>query len=38
MSVALGIGPICGNREFGEEFKQTVKLTRAELKAAKKAS
>lgn len=38
LSVALGIGPICGNREFGEEFKQTVKLTRAELKAAKKAS
>lgn len=36
LSVALGIGPVCGNREFGETFKETVKLTRKELKAASK--
>jgi hypothetical protein len=24
LSIALGIGPICGSREFGGEFKQTV--------------
>jgi hypothetical protein len=34
ISRALGIGPICGGRMFGEDFKVEVKAKRAELKAA----
>ncbi|ABD58457.1 gp41 [Mycobacterium phage PBI1] len=36
LSVYLGIGPVCGNREFGEAFKFTVKAARKELKDSKK--
>jgi hypothetical protein len=32
-SVALGIGPVCGGREFGEPFKIMVKAARKALKA-----
>jgi hypothetical protein len=37
VSVALGIGPWCGGREFGEPFKVMVKTTRKEIKAKAKA-
>jgi hypothetical protein len=36
VSVALGIGPWCGGREFGEPFKVMVKTTRKEIKAKAK--
>jgi len=34
LSIALGIGPICGEREFGGEFKITVKAAKLQLKAS----
>lgn len=37
VSVALGIGPWCGGREFGEPFKVMVKTTRKEIKAKAKS-
>ncbi|AHN84056.1 hypothetical protein GJ25_gp045 [Mycobacterium phage Hawkeye] len=36
LSIALGIGPICGGRQFGGEFKQLVKDTRKLLKEGSK--
>lgn len=33
LSVALGIGPVCGKREFGEPFKAIVKAAKLEIKA-----
>lgn len=35
LSIALGIGPVCGGREFGGEFKAILKAAKLELKAAK---
>ena len=32
LSVALGIGPVCGGREFGGEFKAIIKAAKLELK------
>lgn len=37
-SVALGIGPVCGSREFGEPFKVMVKTTRKRIKDAAKGA
>lgn len=34
LSIALGIGPVCGGREFGGEFKAILKAAKLELKAA----
>lgn len=31
LSIALGIGPVCGGREFGGEFKKIVKAAKLEL-------
>ena len=33
LSIALGIGPVCGEREFGGEFKVIIKEAKLELKA-----
>lgn len=33
LSIALGIGPVCGEREFGGEFKIIIKEAKLELKA-----
>lgn len=34
LSIALGIGPVCGEREFGGDFKITVKAAKLQLKAS----
>lgn len=34
LSIALGIGPVCGKREFGESFKVLLSSTRQTLKAS----
>lgn len=34
LSIALGMGPVCGNREFGESFKVLLKSTRQTLKVS----
>lgn len=34
LSIHLGIGPVCGQREFGGEFKAVIKAAKLELKAS----
>jgi hypothetical protein len=38
LSVALGIGPVCGGREFGGTFKVMVKTERKRIKDAAKVA